>query len=214
MAHDAVVTPLDLVKQRMQVYPQLYPTLRSTIASTYRASGLRGFYASYPVTVAMNVPHMSAYFAAYESLKLMLSPDNSEAELGPVQHLLAGGGAGAIAACVSTPLDVVKTRLQLSSALSASATSSASAPLGAMSAARAAVSTAATASTASAAAFSSSAPHLAPPSISEIIRHIYAAEGWRGFTRGMTARMLYFAPSAAICWTTYEAAKAVLMASE
>jgi len=34
-----------------------------------------------------------------------------------------------------------------------------------------------------------------------MIRAIYAADGGRGFMRGATARMLYYVPSAAICWS-------------
>lgn len=34
-----------------------------------------------------------------------------------------------------------------------------------------------------------------------MIRAIYAADGARGFMRGATARMLYYVPSAAICWS-------------
>ncbi len=115
MAHDAVVTPLDVVKQRMQVYPTQYPTLLSAIATTFRTHGLRGFYASYPVTVSMNIPHMAGYFATYESLKIALRPagDVDNDALGPLQHMVAGAGAGALAGCLSTPLDVIKTRLQL-----------------------------------------------------------------------------------------------------
>ena len=36
-------------------------------------------------------------------------------------------------------------------------------------------------------------------------------EGLRGFSRGMQARMLIHAPSVAICWTTYESVKRVLV---
>ncbi len=68
-----------------------------------------------------------------------------------------------------------------------------------------------------AAAVASAAPPRPAPStpvaslrVIDIVRSIHAKEGWKGFTRGMAARVLYFTPSAAICWTTYEAMKALL----
>ena len=67
-------------------------------------------------------------------------------------------------------------------------------------------------STAEAAAAASVAPRtpIASLRVVDIVRSIHAKEGWKGFTRGMAARVLYFTPSAAICWTTYEAMKALL----
>ena len=40
---------------------------------------------------------------------------------------------------------------------------------------------------------------------------IWREEGYRGFSRGMMARMLIHAPSVAICWTTYEMMKHTLL---
>jgi len=43
--------------------------------------------------------------------------------------------------------------------------------------------------------------------IIDAFRHIYRNEGFRGLTRGLTARVLYITPSAAIVWTSYETYK-------
>jgi len=42
------------------------------------------------------------------------------------------------------------------------------------------------------------------------LRIMIKEEGYRGFTRGMTPRMLFYMPSAAICWGTYEFMKFIL----
>jgi hypothetical protein len=56
MAHDAIVTPLDVVKQRLQMYNSAYRGIFHCIRETATREGFRAFYASYPATVLMNVP--------------------------------------------------------------------------------------------------------------------------------------------------------------
>lgn len=87
-----------------------------------------------------------------------------------VEEVAAGGAAGALAGFMSTPLDLLKTRLQTQEVPDGGRR------LGAR----------------------------------EMLRQIYAQEGARAFMTGATARMLYFMPSAAICWGTYETMKRVL----
>jgi len=43
------------------------------------------------------------------------------------------------------------------------------------------------------------------------LRSIWVEEGVAGLTRGLGARVLVNAPSAAISWTTYELVKSVLL---
>ena len=170
MAHDAVITPLDVVKQRLQVVDSRYTGVLQCVRSIIREEGMAAFYASYPTTVLMNVPFMAVHFAGYESFKLLLTGQDRAGEHGVLEELLAGGMAGACAGLVSTPLDVVKTRIQTQR--------------------RGAGVRASTAM--------------------EVVRGIWRQEGMRGFMRGASARVLYFMPSAAICWTTYETVKRML----
>lgn len=44
-------------------------------------------------------------------------------------------------------------------------------------------------------------------SIRDVIRTILKKDGYRGLIRGWTPMMLFHAPAAAICWSTYEASK-------
>lgn len=79
-----------------------------------KEEGLRAFYASYRTTVVMNAPFTAVHFATYEAAKrglMEVSPESVNDE-GWVVHATAGAGAGALAAAVTTPLDVVKTQLQ------------------------------------------------------------------------------------------------------
>ncbi|KAJ7513988.1 hypothetical protein O6H91_23G021900 [Diphasiastrum complanatum] len=114
VASDAVLTPMDVVKQRLQLSKSPYRGVWDCVRRMLRDDGLRGFYVSYKTTVLMNVPFVGVHFATYEAAKKVLSeffPDQASEER-LITHMLAGGTAGALASAVTTPLDVVKTRLQ------------------------------------------------------------------------------------------------------
>lgn len=69
----------------------------------------QAFYRSFPTTLFMNIPYGCVMVAANESLKRLMRPSG---DYDTRTFLLAGSGAGAIAAVATNPLDVVKTRLQ------------------------------------------------------------------------------------------------------
>ncbi|XP_026664411.1 mitoferrin isoform X2 [Phoenix dactylifera] len=114
VASDAVFTPMDTVKQRLQLKSSPYKGLADCVGRVLREEGIRAFYASYRTTVLMNAPFTAVHFATYEAAKRGLtevSPDSANDEQ-LVVHATAGAAAGALAAVVTTPLDVVKTQLQ------------------------------------------------------------------------------------------------------
>ncbi|XP_058096128.1 uncharacterized protein LOC131241338 [Magnolia sinica] len=173
-ASDAVLTPMDVVKQRLQLRQSPYGGVRDCIMTMLREEGLRAFYASYRTTVVMNAPFTAVHFSTYEAAKKVLggiSPGNADEEQLLV-HITAGGVAGTLASAVTTPLDVVKTRLQCQGVCGADT-------------------------------FSSSSIRMA-------IKKIVAKEGPQALLQGLKPRVLFHAPAAAICWSTYEAMKGFL----
>lgn len=174
VASDAVFTPMDTVKQRLQLKSSPYKGMSDCIARVFRDEGLRAFYVSYRTTVVMNAPFTAVHFATYEASKRALmgvSPDDHDEER-LVVHATAGAAAGALAAMVTTPLDVVKTQLQCQGVCGCER-------------------------------FSSS-------SILEVTGAIIKRDGFSGLIRGWMPRMLFHAPAAAICWSTYEASKSFI----
>lgn len=168
---DAVITPMDVVKQRLQLQSSPYKGVGDCVRRVLVEEGVGAFYKSYKTTVVMNAPFTAVHFATYEAAKRGLtevSPESASDER-LVVHATAGAAAGALAAAVTTPLDVVKTQLQCQGVCGCDR-------------------------------FSSS-------SIGDVIRSVVNKDGYRGLFRGWIPRMLFHAPAAAICWSTYEASK-------
>jgi solute carrier family 25 iron transporter 28/37 len=108
---DAILTPMDAVKQRLQLRIRDYKGVMDCLRVAIKQEGVLSLYASYTTTLIMNVPFHAIYFASYESLRTVLKR-GSEQEFDPIAHLLAGAGAGSAAAAFTNPMDVAKTRLQ------------------------------------------------------------------------------------------------------
>ncbi|KAA8549462.1 hypothetical protein F0562_001146 [Nyssa sinensis] len=162
---------MDMVKQRLQLSNSPYKGVLDCVTRVLREEGFRAFYASYKTTVLMNAPFTAVHFATYEATKRTLmevSPESANDER-LVVHATAGAAAGALAAAVTTPLDVVKTQLQCQGVCGCD--------------------------------------RFISGSIRDVIRTIVKKDGYRGLMRGWMPRMLFHTPAAAICWSTYEAAK-------
>jgi len=82
------------------------------LLDTWRASGLQGLYAGLSMTLARDLPYLMLKWLTYVNAQTVLAPF---VESTNVVNLIAGAVAGAVAATVVTPADVIKTRLQIAS---------------------------------------------------------------------------------------------------
>lgn len=206
MVHDAIVTPLDVVKQRLQLCNSPYKSVTHCVNTILKDEGIRAFYASYPTTVFMNVPFMAVHFGSYESFKLIATQLRGKSDIhdhGVTEEILAGGLSGAMAGLLSNPFDVIKTRIQTQTVN--------------LHGTHLSIHTNDTPVTVVTHGCSSCARHIPHAGhdngiqgARQIAKQIYQSEGIKGFWRGATARVIYFVPSAAICWTTYETIKRLL----
>lgn len=137
LLHDFVMTPMDTMKQRMQLGH--YNNLRHAFVSIVwgggdgvgsgvgGGEGWRGLYRSLPVTVMTNVPYGMIMMTTNEWLRGVLEDGlygkygqqdqekEEDGETNPFHFttiMLSGMGAGAVASAITAPLDRVKTRLQ------------------------------------------------------------------------------------------------------
>ena len=105
-----VTVPADIVTQRTQV--GLAPNAAAAARDVFVRGGVRGFYRGLSPTLMRLCPHHAVQWTMYESLCAMVRQRNSAERVSPGESALIGGTSGALAALVTQPLDVIKTRLQ------------------------------------------------------------------------------------------------------
>ncbi|CAM9948956.1 unnamed protein product [Ectocarpus sp. 6 AP-2014] len=105
-----VRVPTENVKQKMQA--GLHGTATETMNAILKNSGMMGFYTGYLTTVVREIPFSFIQFPIYEGLKAAWAKRRG-GPLEPYEAAGCGSVSGAFAAAVTTPMDVVKTRLML-----------------------------------------------------------------------------------------------------
>ncbi|KAI6653190.1 hypothetical protein LOD99_3715 [Oopsacas minuta] len=110
LVHDSFMTPVDAVKQRLQMFRSPYKNVYNAIHGMFMKEGIRAFYRSFTTQLSMNIPTQSTNFVVYETVHILLNPEKC---YNPKVHVVAGCLAGAAAAVISTPMDVAKTLLNV-----------------------------------------------------------------------------------------------------
>mmetsp|Transcript_4688 Transcript_4688/g.13357 ORF Transcript_4688/g.13357 Transcript_4688/m.13357 type:complete len:284 (-) Transcript_4688:186-1037(-) len=106
-----VRVPTEIIKQRMQA--NMFPTAQGALRNVLDTEGVLGLWRGYGSTVAREIPFSLIQFPLYEHLKKVWAASKASGELRPYESALCGSVSGAFSAAVTTPLDVVKTRLML-----------------------------------------------------------------------------------------------------
>ncbi|AMD22617.1 HHL153Cp [Eremothecium sinecaudum] len=112
--------PLEIVKIRLQVKSEstTSPTKHINALSIVRSLGFRGLYKGAGACLLRDIPFSAIYFPSYAHFKADIfhfdpKDSNKRSRLSTWQLLVAGALAGMPAAFLTTPVDVVKTRLQI-----------------------------------------------------------------------------------------------------
>lgn len=195
-----LVTPLELLRTRLQAVQgglhqsmgahvqHLVQEARAKPASLWRGLG---------PTLYRDVPFSAIYFAAYETFKRALTGGSGLGE----RHVssqgshhshssefavafASGASAGILAALVTHPFDLIKTRSQ---ALTTSATTAAAAS-----------------ATDPTSATSARQPRAATISTGGLLRSVYRAEGLPGLFRGLSPRIVKVGPSCGLMIGSFE----------
>ncbi|CAG8639106.1 7921_t:CDS:2 [Acaulospora morrowiae] len=105
-------TPTEVIKSRMQT--KLYSSMYLAVRTIYQEEGFFGFYRGFLSTVFREIPFTCLQFPLYEYLKVVLAKRTQKRYIEPWEAAICGSIAGGTAAAITTPLDVIKTRLMLS----------------------------------------------------------------------------------------------------
>lgn len=105
--------PIEIAKQRQQSSLQVYDkTALGIWKNALKTEGIRGLYRGYGTTIMREIPFSLIQFPLWEYLKANWT-DVTGLALAPYYVALCGAVAGGIAAGITTPLDVAKTRIML-----------------------------------------------------------------------------------------------------
>ena len=115
MVASSIVSPVELLRTQIQAAApgaNVGSTLTATARSTVEREGVRGLWKGLVPTLWRDVPFSCIYWIAYEKLKRSFAA--SDGVLSVPYAFAAGASAGSLAALLTTPLDVIKTRQQVS----------------------------------------------------------------------------------------------------
>ena len=105
----AIMVPKELITQRMQAGAK--GRSWQVLLGILERDGIMGLYAGYSATLLRNLPAGVLSYSSFEYLKAAVLSRTKKNHLEPFQSVCCGALAGAISASLTTPLDVVKTRL-------------------------------------------------------------------------------------------------------
>ena len=110
LASSLIRVPTEVIKTRRQVGTSAASSVRGIVA----AHGVMGLFAGYWSFLLRDLPFDAIEFAGYESLKQAWGSFADKKDVNGAEAAALGAIAGAFTGAVTTPLDVVKTRLMTS----------------------------------------------------------------------------------------------------
>ncbi|KAG0251659.1 hypothetical protein DFQ27_008600 [Actinomortierella ambigua] len=189
-----VRVPTEVIKQRMQT--KQFTTTSAAVRAVVANEGLRGFYRGYFSTVAREIPFTCIQFPLYEYMKKSWAHKTNRRVVDAWEAAICGSIAGGFAAGLTTPLDVIKTRLMLSQRAAQSVVVDGAAAAGA----------AVGAGTAANSAYYSG--------IVSTFRRIWVEEGPRALFSGIGPRVMWISIGGSIFLGVYEKTKTVLAGND
>jgi len=105
--------PADNVKQKVQA--GIYQNTISAIQGIRASQGIEGFFVGFQSTILREMPFSVIQFTVWEALKRRVQV-RYKRSLSPWESGLCGSVAGGLAAAITTPIDVLKTRQMIGDA--------------------------------------------------------------------------------------------------
>ena len=118
------LTPTEIVKQRLQAAGTSAASASAVIKGIYTQSGMPGFYTGFTGLLARDLPYRAMQLPMYEVAREMYAKQYCQnRELRAHEAMLVGAAVGMFAAGLTTPFDVVKSRMMVGTAGSQGVTS-------------------------------------------------------------------------------------------
>lgn len=130
MVSGIIWTPMDVAKGRLQRGRDKHTTARGLLGDVWKKEGCRGLFRGYWVSIAVFGPQVSLYWALYEAFKTAAIPNynpyasktpnpkergdgSAEVQLA-ARYAATSAAAMSMAAVVTNPIEIVRTRWQTS----------------------------------------------------------------------------------------------------
>lgn len=125
----SVVSPMELIRTIQQLNFNVKQQSFMQIArDTVRTQGYRGLYRGWSSTVLRDCPFSAIYWFAFERFKPLYNKHNVNNQDSSISTFLSGSTAGLIAAAITHPFDVIKTKQQSLPSISTTTMQSSSVP--------------------------------------------------------------------------------------
>lgn len=114
LSSSIVKIPREVITQKLQT--NMYSNSFSAFKDILRSEGIRGLFAGGLTTSLRDIPFMVILFTCYDEMKKYGASQSGNLSL--LQSTIFGGLSGALAGYLTTPMDVLKTRIMLSKDMS------------------------------------------------------------------------------------------------
>ncbi|CAN1139516.1 Probable mitochondrial adenine nucleotide transporter BTL1 [Linum perenne] len=113
IASTLVCHPLEVLKDRLTVSPDLYPNLTVAMSRIYKDGGMGAFYSGLKPTLIGMLPYSTCYYFMYDTAKTKYCKSKNKKSLSRPEMLGLGALAGLTASTISFPLEVARKRLMV-----------------------------------------------------------------------------------------------------
>lgn len=113
LACSVVLVPGEVIKTRLQT--GMVSSVVQGISQTLQQDGIGGLFAGYYATMLRDVPYTMLELGLYENIKTLIRKVQKRSELTQQEELAAAAFTGGFTGFVTTPLDLIKTKLMMQS---------------------------------------------------------------------------------------------------
>ncbi|CAG5136352.1 unnamed protein product [Candidula unifasciata] len=109
----SLISPIEMVRTKMQSTKINYSQVQQAVKETIRKNGVLSLWKGLGPTLLRDVPFSAMYWTGYEVTKSYVLATKGHSDLTFYESFGAGALAGSVAALLTLPFDVIKTRRQI-----------------------------------------------------------------------------------------------------